>query len=180
VKKQQNEKFRKKRQLSVESVLREKENILRREVFRKKNKRFWDETEVAKELWLKSDNRKISSYFRLLVWIIINVSAYRPLSALKFCLRCDFVGELDVEVAQNPDEQLEEAALFCRRQALHRPVTYTPTARIQLDRRQTDRVRLHWPRLLTFGEGGSVAEWLACWTQAQKGPGSNRSRDAVG
>jgi len=29
-------------------------------------------------------------------------------------------------------------------------------------------------------EGGSVAEWLAGWTQAQKGPGSNRSRDAVG
>jgi len=28
--------------------------------------------------------------------------------------------------------------------------------------------------------GGSVAEWLACWTQAQKGPDSNRSRDAVG
>ena len=28
--------------------------------------------------------------------------------------------------------------------------------------------------------GGSVAEWLACWTQAQKGPGSNRSHDAVG
>jgi len=27
---------------------------------------------------------------------------------------------------------------------------------------------------------GSVAEWLACWTQAQTGPGSNRSRDAVG
>jgi len=26
----------------------------------------------------------------------------------------------------------------------------------------------------------SAAEWLACWTQAQKGPGSNRSRDAVG
>jgi len=27
--------------------------------------------------------------------------------------------------------------------------------------------------------GGSVDEWLACWTQAQKGLGSNRSRDAV-
>jgi len=27
--------------------------------------------------------------------------------------------------------------------------------------------------------GGSVAEWLACWTQAQKGPGSNRSRITV-
>ena len=26
----------------------------------------------------------------------------------------------------------------------------------------------------------SVAECLACWTQAQKGPGSNRSGDAVG
>ena len=26
---------------------------------------------------------------------------------------------------------------------------------------------------------GSVAEWLACWTQAQKGPGSNRSRVTV-
>ena len=28
--------------------------------------------------------------------------------------------------------------------------------------------------------GGSIAEWLVCWTQAQKGPGSNRSCDAVG
>ena len=27
---------------------------------------------------------------------------------------------------------------------------------------------------------GSVAEWSACWTQAQNGPGSNSSRDAVG
>ena len=32
----------------------------------------------------------------------------------------------------------------------------------------------------TYDTGGSVAEWLACWTQAQKGLGSNRSRDAVG
>jgi len=29
-------------------------------------------------------------------------------------------------------------------------------------------------------QGGSVAEWLACWTQAQKGLGSNPSRDVVG
>ena len=27
--------------------------------------------------------------------------------------------------------------------------------------------------------GDSVAEWLACWTQVQKGLGSNRSCDAV-
>ena len=33
---------------------------------------------------------------------------------------------------------------------------------------------------VTVTKGGSVAERLACWTQAQKGPGSNRSRDAVG
>jgi len=28
--------------------------------------------------------------------------------------------------------------------------------------------------------GGSVANWLACWTQVQYGLGSNCSRDAVG
>ena len=28
--------------------------------------------------------------------------------------------------------------------------------------------------------GGSVAKWLECWTQAEKGPGSNRGHDAVG
>jgi len=32
----------------------------------------------------------------------------------------------------------------------------------------------------SYVQVGSVAKWLACWTQAQKGPGSNRSRDAVG
>ena len=37
----------------------------------------------------------------------------------------------------------------------------------------------HTYSLLTTSRG-SVAEWLACWTQAQKVPGSNRSRDAVG
>jgi len=26
----------------------------------------------------------------------------------------------------------------------------------------------------------TVAEWSVCWTQEQNGPGSNRSRDAVG
>jgi len=33
---------------------------------------------------------------------------------------------------------------------------------------------------LLLREGGWVAEWLACWTLAQKVLGSNRSRDAVG
>ena len=34
--------------------------------------------------------------------------------------------------------------------------------------------------LLYNVRGDSVAERLACWTQAQKGLGSNRSRDTVG
>jgi len=34
--------------------------------------------------------------------------------------------------------------------------------------------------VLFYALGGLVAEWLACWTQAQKGLGSNRSLDAVG
>jgi len=28
--------------------------------------------------------------------------------------------------------------------------------------------------------GGLVAEWLACWTQAQKGPGSNKAATLSG
>jgi len=34
--------------------------------------------------------------------------------------------------------------------------------------------------LLVSKQVDSVAEWLECWTRAQKGLGSNRSRDAVG
>ena len=42
-------------------------------------------------------------------------------------------------------------------------------------------LRYRGPPGLCPPQGGSVAEWLACCrTQAQKGPGSNRSRDAVG
>jgi len=65
-----------------------------------------------------------------------------------------------------------------------RDVTSEP--RTLRDAEEPDRA---WPdrsrRTRTFARrhlhlGGSVAEWSACWTQAQKGPGSNRSRDAVG
>jgi len=38
---------------------------------------------------------------------------------------------------------------------------------------------LFWVKLFQTASK-PVAEWLACWTQAQKGPGSNRSRAAVG
>jgi len=57
--------------------------------------------------------------------------------------------------------------------------------------RQTDTRQFHRPcsvyyairvnnPTMTANGGGSVAEWMACWTQALKGPGLNRSRDAVG
>ena len=55
--------------------------------------------------------------------------------------------------------------------------------REQTDRqpdRQTDSLHHCFMFPLIITEGGSVAEWLVCWTQAQKGPGSNRSSDAVG
>ena len=42
--------------------------------------------------------------------------------------------------------------------------------------RSSQQQHLRQPRRLKT----SVAEWLVCWTQAQKGLGSNRSRDAVG
>ena len=32
---------------------------------------------------------------------------------------------------------------------------------------------------LFYVYAGSVAEWLACWTQVQYGPGSNRSLDTT-
>ena len=38
---------------------------------------------------------------------------------------------------------------------------------------------LHSSVLVWLATIGSVAEWLACWIQAQNGLGSNRSRDAV-
>jgi len=52
-------------------------------------------------------------------------------------------------------------------------------------RRPTDSALRHRSDAIDFRSvpvscGGSVAEWLACWTQAQKGAGSIRSRDAVG
>ena len=50
--------------------------------------------------------------------------------------------------------------------------------RVLLTRRSTCRGDIF--QLQSLGLGGSVAEWLVCWTQAQKGLGSNRSRDAVG
>ena len=61
-----------------------------------------------------------------------------------------------------------------------------PTAFVD---RRVQLLLLLWRHCIVHGEvypalraykGGSVAEWLSCSTQAQKGPGSIRSRDAVG
>jgi len=37
-----------------------------------------------------------------------------------------------------------------------------------------------WSDVCFFVSFAFALEWLMCWTQAQKGPGSNRSHDAVG
>ena len=46
----------------------------------------------------------------------------------------------------------------------------------------TSNAAIEYGEFVTFSldAGGSVAEWLVCRTQEQKGLGSNRSRDAVG
>ena len=49
-----------------------------------------------------------------------------------------------------------------------------------MDRQTASYDECHNTLMHTTQPGGSVAKWLACWTQAQKGLGSNRSRDAVG
>ena len=45
---------------------------------------------------------------------------------------------------------------------------------VPLDKKRSFRIRS------SLATGVSVAEWSAWWTQAQKDPGLNRSRDAVG
>jgi len=49
-------------------------------------------------------------------------------------------------------------------------------------RSQSEVMRFYDAKRMTefSAMGGSVAEWLACWTQAQKGLGSTRSRADVG
>jgi len=54
------------------------------------------------------------------------------------------------------------------------------TAPYRPDSDETEAVsKLIYPTVAYYRWLG-IAEWLACRTQAQKGPGSNRSRDAVG
>ena len=60
-------------------------------------------------------------------------------------------------------------------------VYYTPLYR-EIDLATTAAIIvciLYWIRTELVLTDGSVAEWLACWTHAQKGLSSNRSRDAV-
>jgi len=58
----------------------------------------------------------------------------------------------------------------------HKPVLY----RNNWTNRAGFFARRLLPTVYTVSWSGSVVEWLACWTQAQYGPGSSRSRDVVG
>jgi len=62
-------------------------------------------------------------------------------------------------------------------------VDYSPAGKRVSGRMRSGSTLLHYLVKFEAGilsTGGSVAEWLACWTRAQKGPGSNRCRDSVG
>jgi len=62
----------------------------------------------------------------------------------------------------------------------HTPIRRNTTAAAAKTQSRQQLNKLSRIIVPTTDRGGSVAEWLACWTQAQKGPGSNRGRDAVG
>jgi len=68
-----------------------------------------------------------------------------------------------------------DARSLCVNKVFSRSQTNTSTSGARVHLRQLILVFCIYSE-----QGGSVAEWLACWTQSQKGPGSNRSRDAVG
>ena len=60
-------------------------------------------------------------------------------------------------------------------------MSYSKARMHQIRLRMGVHPRPRWGSLQPTSKGdGSVAEWLACWTQAHKGLGSNRSRDADG
>jgi len=82
---------------------------------------------------------------------------------------------------------LEQGADLHMAQRISLPLTVSCFSKIQigftflvpahlgsLGKRAVKRVCVYY-----VNEGGSVAEWLACWTQAHYGLGSNHSRDAV-
>ena len=89
------------------------------------------------------------------------------------------------DVVHSPRENVESpiAAATAAAAAVALITTTTSTTQkrqVTARRRVPDRLgRIRFTES-RFRLGGSVAEWIACWTQAQKGPGSNCSRDAVG
>jgi len=67
-------------------------------------------------------------------------------------------------------------------QSKRRPAKTPPpiTASFKWRLHDTTRRTTGFPSEVTTSWRYTVAEWLACWTRVQKGPGSSRSRDAVG
>ena len=66
---------------------------------------------------------------------------------------------------------------------VHLSVRVCVPAELFLDWLAVEFLQIYFSRIIIqycIVFGGSVAEWLACWTLAQYGLGSNRSRDAVG
>jgi len=86
------------------------------------------------------------------------------------------------------DEQLIDALTFriALSSILSRTLSGPGSLSLVLHSRRASAIQIRDGHGLGFhnptqSKGGSIAEWLACWTQkAHKGPGSNRSNDAVG
>jgi len=73
--------------------------------------------------------------------------------------------------------RLLRSLMFVLRAGEQNALAFTPEQYLVTER-HTGNVCLITDDYLSMG--GSVADWLTCWTQAQKGPGSNRSHNAVG
>jgi len=78
----------------------------------------------------------------------------------------------DTETSERPDNREP-----CDNDAVQYPATVWCSPRHSQHDASVPRSELEF---VLWQVGGSAAEWLACWTQAQEGLGSNRSRDAVG
>ena len=101
-----------------------------------------------------------------------------PHSLLQAVLRralagtCTVVGLMD---KRQPDNLVH--LLTSLGKCVHRHMCSNTLSSLVHSVHSTGRLMFHLVLLICLR--GSVAEWLACWTQAQKGPGLNRSRDTV-
>jgi len=91
----------------------------------------------------------------------------------------------DVQTADVSDEEFNGVEMAQHDRLLDRTTVLPDKGRsiclsiAQLCRQQYYYYYYYYYYFLAHQQDGSVAEWLACWTQAQKGPGSNCSLEST-